>query len=67
MKDKNIETIAEEIKKVSDSIKALKNGPLEERAIIVLLHDYTGLPKNVIKKVLSGAEDLAQFYLKEEP
>ena len=55
--------IAEEIKKVSKSIRRFRDGPLSDRCVVVLLHDSTGLPMGTIKDVLAGIEGLEDYYL----
>lgn len=56
--------IAEEIRKISKSIRRFRDGPLTDRCVVVLLHDATGLAKGTIRDVLKGIESLEETYLK---
>lgn len=58
------EVLAQSIVDLSDGVKSLLSGPLKRDAIIVLLRDYTGLPKRDISTVLYGLEGLRKEYTK---
>lgn len=58
--------IAENIKKISDSVAQLLDGPLEEKTIFVLLAHSTKLPQSTIKEVLYAAYNMDKDYLKSE-
>jgi hypothetical protein len=67
------ETVAAEISALSASVKKLRAGRLNERALVLLIHDalptaqrggkVCGLP--AIREVLSAAEDLEALFLKK--
>ena len=61
----SFEDIAVEVEKISDAFAAIKNSRLNRRAITVLLHDLTGLPKRDIQLLLDMAPNLAQHYVKK--
>lgn len=58
--------IALEIRRISNSMKALKDSKLNERAIVLLLQDITGLNKIQVKTMLSALQNLDTFFLKKE-
>lgn len=58
--------IAKEIKKLADAMRRFRDGPLNERCLLVLLKDVTGLPLATIKTVLEGASELDTYFLKGE-
>ena len=64
--DEKLNQIAEEIKKLSKSIRRFRDGPLTDRCVVVLLHDATGLPMGTIREMLDGIESLESTYLNEE-
>lgn len=66
-----VEVLATSIKGISDGIAKLRAGPLNEKALILLIQHaapYIGYGKNVtakqIKAVLDGMESLEREYLK---
>jgi len=61
----SIEAMAENIKKISEVVTKLTQSGLTERALLVLLRDYTQLPMNTIKTVITGLKDL-DYYLQDE-
>ena len=56
--------LAEEIVKVSKAASELLATRLNRRALLVLLHDSTGVPMRTIEKVLEGASELESTYVK---
>jgi len=69
-----IEVMAESIRSISEGIKKLRHGPLNERALLLLIQHsaaMVGAPltrnrvgQSTIKAVLDGIEDLESTYLK---
>lgn len=70
-----VEVLATEISRISSGIKALRAGPLNERALLLLIqhaapnpggsrNDYKPLPIATIRRVLGGLDGLAAEYLK---
>lgn len=58
------DVLATDILKMSAAIKKLNEGQLNEKAVLVLLANSTGLTQRVIKTVLDGINDLAKDYTK---
>lgn len=56
------EILAEAIVRIGDGMKKLTESGLNEKAIVVLLHDATGLSKRDIKTVLDAQRRLAGWY-----
>lgn len=61
------EVIAESIVAISDGIKKLRAGRLNDRALVLLLHDVTGVARRDIKVVLDGLQSLESTYIKKRP
>lgn len=70
-----IEVLAESIKAISDGVKKLRAGPLNERALVLLIqHAAPNIGKwgtnrigmTEIKAVLEGMESLETAYLKKK-
>lgn len=59
------EVLAESIKAISDGMKKIRAGRLNDRALVVLLKDASGVPIYEIKKVLDGMESLEANYLRK--
>lgn len=70
-----VEVLATEISRISSGIRALRAGPLNERALLLLIqhaapnpsgsrNDYKPLPVATIRRVLAGLDGLAAEYLK---
>jgi hypothetical protein len=60
----DIEILAEHIEALSKVGEKLKKSRLNERTIILLLKDSTGLYGNQIQKVLDALPELKKRYLK---
>lgn len=56
------DVLATEIVKLSDSAVKLLQSGLNQKAIVVLLRDATGLPKNKINVVLNALSQLRATY-----
>lgn len=56
--------LASSIKELSKVGNQLKNSPLNEKAIVLLLQDMTKLSRDDIKKVLNALPLLEKTYLK---
>jgi hypothetical protein len=59
-------TLAEAIVKISAGFESLKKSGLNQRAIVVLLNDWTGVGKRDVDNVLIGLRDLATIYCAKE-
>lgn len=59
-----VETIAQEICKLSRQVTALLTGRLNRDAVIILLAHSTGLPQRTIMHVLSAIEGMEKKYTK---
>lgn len=59
-------TLAEAIVKISVGFESLKKSGLNQKAIIVLLNDWTGVGKRDIERVLLGLRDLSKAYCSKE-
>lgn len=59
-----IEEIAENISKLSRSVRALVGGRLKEETIVTLLVHTTKLPKYNVEKVLKALKDMERDHLK---
>ncbi len=60
----SLESLADNIAKVSDVGRALKNSRLKQEAVLVLLKASTGESKETIKRILDALPDLERQYLK---
>lgn len=58
--------IAQAIVKISQAMGMLLSSGLNRRALLVLLCDYTGVPKRQIAKVIDGLEHLKIEYCTPE-
>ena len=64
----SVELLADHIYQISDGFKKLMKTKLNERAIVLLLHDIIGatnINKKQIKAVLSALPKLSTWYLKK--
>ena len=57
------ETIAKNLNALADSVKALVNGPLKKKTILILLAHSTGLAQRDIDTVLSYLQTLPKDFL----
>lgn len=55
--------LAAAIIKVSEGFAALQKSGLNRAAIVVLVKDDTGIPKNTINKILNSLADLKRAYV----
>ena len=58
-----IEKMATNISGLAKQVKALINGPLSRRALIVLLASSSGQSKSIVTDVLKALEDLEKDWL----
>lgn len=58
--------VADAILRIDISFKAFLTAGLNQKAIITLLHDYTGVGKRDIERVLKGCATLANEYLSKK-
>lgn len=56
------EVLAEAIVRIGEAARTLQDSGLNERGVIALLHDKTGISKKVIKTVLDGLRQLKGWY-----
>jgi hypothetical protein len=61
--DSTPEVLASAIEDVADAARRLLGSRLSERAIVLLLHDHSGVPQKQIRAVLNSAANL-RFYVK---
>ena len=52
---------------LNDAVKKMRGSQLSERAIVLLLHDLSGVGKPTIKNILWALDNLASRYLKKKP
>lgn len=60
----NIEQIAGNISKLARGVASLLGGPMNRRALIVLLSNSSGQKQHVVEDVLKALEDLEKDWLK---
>lgn len=60
----DLDLLANSIIEIADAFRKIQNSKLTERAILVLLQDYTGLPKGQIKTILDAVPRIAKYYTK---
>lgn len=61
------EILASAIRDIANAIKKMRASQLNDRAIVLLLHDASGVGKPAIKNVLCALDNLAAQYLKKKP
>ena len=59
-----VEIIATSIKEISDGMKKLRAGRLNDRALIYLIHKSSGVAQETIKTVLNSIQNLERDFLK---
>ncbi len=64
--DEPFEVVAASIVKLADGFQAMIDSGLTQRAIILLLHDATGVNKKEIVKILEAAPKLAERYVRPQ-
>lgn len=56
--------LAEQIQAISRAMQKLISGPLNERALLLILSDASGLGRIQVKRLLVAMADLEKTYLK---
>lgn len=59
-----VEIMAQAIIRISDAMLRISNSGLSERALVVLIKDYSGVPQGDIRRVLTALKDLKRMYTK---
>ena len=62
--DEPFSVVAAAIIKIADGLEAMNNSGLTERAVVLLLHDATGVNKREIVKILEAAPLLQERYVR---
>lgn len=62
--DNYLEVVASSVIKLADGLKKMNDSGLTQRAIVLLLHDATGVNKKDIVKILEVAPLLAERYVR---
>ena len=57
------ETIAKNLEALAGSVKALINGPLKKKTILILLAHSTGIPQRDIDAVLEALQTMPKDFL----
>lgn len=60
------EDIANALAEISDAVKRLRSGKLNDRAIVILISHASGQPQTLVRAVLDGMEGLRGYYLKKQ-
>lgn len=57
--------LADAVRRIDQGMLAIVESGLNRRALVILLHDSTGVGKRDINAVLNGLESLADQYLEQ--
>lgn len=60
------EVIAASIKEMSDGMKKLRSGKLNDRALVILIHKCSGVATDTVRRVIDGIENLEKEFLKPD-
>lgn len=60
------EIIARSIREISDGMKKVRAGQLNDRALVLLIQAASGVNQREVRSVLSALDNLAQTYLKKK-
>lgn len=58
------EIIAQSIKEISDGVKKLRAGKLNDKALVFLIHKSSGVASDTVRAVMRGMENLEKEFLK---
>lgn len=58
------EVIAQSIKEISEGVKKIRAGKLNEKALIILVHKASGVATDTVRRVINGMESLEREFLK---
>ncbi len=61
-----LDRVESEIRTLAAAVQALDDGPLTERAIVLLLKDQSGLNMSTVKRLLWAIRELPGAFLKDE-
>lgn len=61
-----VERFRDQIEALQEAAEQFEEGGMNRRAVILLLHDYTRVPKRTIERVLQGVENAVDYYFGEE-
>ena len=59
-----VEVLAQSIKDISDGVKKLRSGRLNDKAIILLIQKSSGVGAGTVKRVIDGMQSLEKEFLK---
>lgn len=62
-----IDDIADAVGAISDAVKRLRAGKLNEKALVLLISHASGQSQSAVRAVLEGMEGMRAYYLKKVP
>lgn len=65
-KYESIILMREDLYKLQECVDRMKESGMQEKTIILLMHDHTRIPKKTIKKVLDGLTEIPLKYFNQE-
>jgi len=65
-KYESIVLMREDLYKLQECVDRMKESGMQEKTIILLMHDHTRIPKGTIKKVLNGLTEIPHKYFNQE-
>lgn len=65
-KFESIVLMREDLYKLQECVDRMKDSGMQEKTIILLMHDHTRIPKKTIKKVLDGLTEIPLKYFNQE-
>jgi hypothetical protein len=61
--EKTIDDVVKALHKVQNAAEELRESGLTRRAVVLLLHDMSKVPKREIHRVLEAIPEMAEFFL----
>ncbi len=65
-KYESIVLLREDLYKLQECVDRMKESGMQEKTIILLMHDHTRIAKGTIKKVLQGLTEIPHKYFNQE-
>lgn len=63
--DPRLEDIAKAVAEISDAVKRMRAGKLNDKAIVILISHASNMSQGAVRAVLDGMEGLQKHYFKK--
>jgi hypothetical protein len=61
----HVDELRADLDKINEGLQKIRESGLTEKAVLLLMHHYTGLPQKTIKAVMDGLMEIEDYYFED--